>query len=229
MGAALAGEADPRRGPADDESRPRVGPVEERLEPTHHERVVQGADREERHALNLVGEAELAEQEEEVHLRDPQLDVPSLRRDVPAQGPGVGLVDGRFREGRPHSDLVDPASEARRGADVRRDGDQVLGHAGQRATGRAECGRTPPGSRSSERRGRPGDRNLEPRPARMRQPLEPQPGLVARVGLWRLGVEAGPTRSRASGRPNRAGRRSAPRSAGPSGSAACPRSAARSP
>ena len=75
MRAALAGEGDPGRRAGEDETGARVGRVDDALERAHDERVVDGADRKEPFTLEVPGEAELPEQEDEVHLGDPHLDV----------------------------------------------------------------------------------------------------------------------------------------------------------
>src|SRR5207249_3389632 len=66
--AALARERDARRRAGDDEPRAGVRRVEEPFEAPADERVVQCPDREERLSMDLRREAELAEQQEQVHL-----------------------------------------------------------------------------------------------------------------------------------------------------------------
>ena len=98
------------------------------------ERVVDRADGQERLAVARPRGAQLAEQADEVHLRDAQLDVASV----------VGLAPAHERVGvvgepvdavahRPDAGLVDPAAEVGRRADVGRDGDDPLGDAGRLA------------------------------------------------------------------------------------------------
>ena len=79
MGATLARERDPGRGAHEHEPGARVGRVDDALERPHHERVVDGAEREETLALVVPGEPELAEEQDEVHLGDPHLDVLARR------------------------------------------------------------------------------------------------------------------------------------------------------
>ncbi|MEO9177202.1 MAG: hypothetical protein ABI317_16935, partial [Gaiellales bacterium] len=68
-------QADARRGACDHEPRAVVERVDQRIEPAADERVVDRPDRHQQVTGVLVGEPELGEQQEEVHLADAELDV----------------------------------------------------------------------------------------------------------------------------------------------------------
>ncbi len=73
--AALRRQRDAGRRAGHDEPRPGVDGVDEGVQPAQHERVVDRADRQQRLAGQVAGEPELAEQQEQVHLADAELDV----------------------------------------------------------------------------------------------------------------------------------------------------------
>src|SRR5262249_25513331 len=79
-------EAHARRGGGDDEFPPRIEGVVERVETTRDERIVQGADREQRYAGKLLRLPQRAQRQEEVVLGDAQLDVLALWRLFPLHG-----------------------------------------------------------------------------------------------------------------------------------------------
>jgi hypothetical protein len=85
-----------------------------------------------------VREAELAEREERVHFGDAELDVLAVWRHSPLERRFVQLVERELRLVAPNADLVDPAAEVRRDADVGRDRDDALartaGSSGMRRT-----------------------------------------------------------------------------------------------
>ena len=114
------------RGAGDDEPGTGVGAVEERVQAAQHERVVDGADRQQRLAGQVPGQAELAQQQEQVHLRDAQLDVLPGGALRPAQHPVLG--PGALLGGGEDAGLVDEPGEVGGGGHVRRGGHQVGGH-----------------------------------------------------------------------------------------------------
>src|SRR5205823_15060481 len=65
-------ERNPSRCSRKDEFAARIDAVDERVEAAADERVVDGADGQQQLAVELVAEAELAEQHEQVHLADAQ-------------------------------------------------------------------------------------------------------------------------------------------------------------
>src|SRR5215217_9479987 len=84
---------------------PAVKPVDESVEPAADEWIVDGADGDQVLAGQLVGETELPQRHEEVHLGDAELDVAPLRTRWPAQHPLRALrVIGR-RLSRQDTDL----------------------------------------------------------------------------------------------------------------------------
>ena len=128
MRAALPRERDPGRRADEDEARARVGRVDDALEGAHHERVVDGADRQEALPLVVPGQAELPEEQDEVHLGDAHLDVLARRPDAPLQRRVLHrVVDGLLGR-RPDPGLVDEAAEVRRDRDVGRHRDEPLAH-----------------------------------------------------------------------------------------------------
>ena len=70
--------------PATTNRAPEYDRVDERVQAAQHERVVDRADRQQRLAGQVPGQAELAEQQEQVHLADAQLDVLAVRALGPA-------------------------------------------------------------------------------------------------------------------------------------------------
>ncbi len=117
MGPTLGGQGHPGRCPHDYESAPVVDAVDKCIEPAQDERVVDGADRQQRLSEVLVGQPELAQQHEQVHLRDAELDVLAVRARLPAEQGVLGrIVGGVF--GREDAGLVDPAAEAGRDRDI---------------------------------------------------------------------------------------------------------------
>ena len=138
MGAALAGERDSRRGAGEHEPRARVGRVDDSFQGPHHERVVEGADREQPLALEVPAEAELPEQQHQVHLGDPHLDVLASGADAPFQGGVVHrVVDGLLVRA-PDARLVDEAAQVGGRGDVGSNRDEPL--ADSRDTGEVEQG-----------------------------------------------------------------------------------------
>ena len=111
--------------PAIDEARAGVRAVDERVEPAADERVVDRADRQQLHVLQLVGQPELAQQQEQVHLGDAELEVLAARGRLPAQRRALLLLVDRLVGRREHPAAVDPAAEARRDRDVGARGDDV--------------------------------------------------------------------------------------------------------
>ena len=75
VGPALGREGDPGRAGDEDEARPRVGRVQQRVEAAGKEAVVEGPDGKERATRQLRSEAEHGQEHEERRLPDPQLDV----------------------------------------------------------------------------------------------------------------------------------------------------------
>src|SRR5258708_25486485 len=114
MRAAFGTERDARWRTGEDELTARIHAVDQRVEAAADERVVDGADGQQQLAVELVAEAELAEQHEQVHLADAQLDVLAARPGLPAQepwhsrrrrlpwvfGPDAGAVDPAAQVGR---------------------------------------------------------------------------------------------------------------------------------
>ena len=130
MGAALRCERDTRWGADQYEPGAVVQRVDERVEPTADERVVHGADGQQVLAVQFVAETERVQHEEQVHLRQAEFDVSTLRPLVPAQQASFAeVVDLGLR--REHADLVDPPSEVGGDGDVWRRGDHSLGHLGE--------------------------------------------------------------------------------------------------
>ena len=225
--AALAREADPRRGAGDHEARAVVQRVDQGVEPAADERVVDRPDRHQQMARVLVGEAELREQQEEVHLADPELDVLARGSHAPAQR--VPL-DALLVLAAVDAHAVDPAAEVRRHGDVGSGGDEaarhvrlaaeIAQHAPERLLRRraahwhvrgGQHGDSQPGRRGSPPIAHPCGRRVAQR--RLRRSLrEAAPLVVARQSEL---VAAGRPRAR--------------RSASPSGSADGPRSGARTP
>ena len=122
-----SGDSDTPAGrPGEDHLGPAIEPVDERVEPAADERIVDGADGDQVLAGQLVGETELPQRHEEIHLGDAELDVAPLRSRQPAQHPLRALLVVRRRLGREDTDLVDPARQVRRGRDVRREGHDPL-------------------------------------------------------------------------------------------------------
>ena len=79
MGAALGRQRDPGRRADDDEAGAGVEAVDQRVEATADERVVDRADGQQVVVVQLVAEPEGVQQQEQVHLADAELDVPALR------------------------------------------------------------------------------------------------------------------------------------------------------
>ena len=132
--AALRPERDAARRADQDRLAAGVDAERPRLQRAGHERVVDRADGEQRLAVARPRRAELAEQPDQVHLGDAELDVAAV----------VGLAPAHERVGvvgepvdpvaqRPDPGLVDPAAEVRRRPDVRRDGHDPLGDGGRLA------------------------------------------------------------------------------------------------
>ena len=145
MGAALGCQRHARRCAGDDELGVVVDAVDERIETTQHERVVDGADREEVPAVVLVAQPELAEQHEQVHLADAELDVLARRPGRPLQQAGAASMVGALGVG-VDATLVDPAAEVRGDRDVGRRGDDSFTDAGHVGEARQAPVRRPPGS-----------------------------------------------------------------------------------
>ena len=127
--AALGPEGDARRRADEDRLPAGVDAERPRLVRAHDERVVDRAHGQQRAPVAAPGRPQLAEQADEVDLRDAQLDV----------APVVGLAPAHERVGvvgepvdaladAPDAAAVDPAAEVRRRGDVGRDGDHVRGH-----------------------------------------------------------------------------------------------------
>ena len=231
VGAALRPERDPARRADEDRLPAGVDAERPRLERPREERVVDRPDRQQRLAVARPGGAQLAQQADEVDLRDPELHVlavvalPPAHERVGVVGEPVDAVADR-----PDARLVDPAAEVGRGADVRRHGDDARGHlrrlalevdpeAPERLLGRRAAAVLAP-----ERDGHGG------RLAQFdRLPPQPRGGVRAQPRLRRAVLERRP---RIVGRRSRArspARRTARRRAAPSGSPGGPRSAAASP
>ena len=105
-----------------------------RLQRAVDERVVERPDRQQRQSGARPRRAELAEQADEVALRDAELDVPAVRGLAPAHE-RVGVV-GEPVDAIAHvpdAGAVDPAAQARGRRDVGRDGDDALRDLGRSA------------------------------------------------------------------------------------------------
>ena len=141
MGTALGCQRHAGGRAGDDEPGVVVDAVDQRIETTQHERVVHGADREEVLAVVLVAQPELAEQHEQVHLADAELDVLTRRPGCPLQQASAAAVVGALGVG-VDAALVDPSAEVRGDRHVGRRGHDPLadaghvGEAGQHATER---------------------------------------------------------------------------------------------
>ena len=124
VGATLRAEGHPRRGTDQDRLAAGVDPERPRLVAAHQERVVDRPHREERLPVPRPGRPELAEQADEVDLRDPELDVLAVVRLAPAHE-RVGVVGEPVDpvSERPDPDPVDPAAEVGRRGDVGAHGD----------------------------------------------------------------------------------------------------------
>ena len=216
--------------PATTKREPEYDRVDERVQPAQHERVVDRADRQQRLAGQVPGQAELAEQQEQVHLADAQLDVLPGRALGPAQqrvlAPGPALRSGANTPVR----LMKPARLVEV-ADVGRGGDEVgrdLGVAGQVDQDPAE--RLLGGDRLA---GAQAGRRRAPATGRATAGAARGPGARGGPPAHCPAGVAGSSRSHSVGRGQaeraRAARRSARWSAARSGCAGCRRSAAPSP
>ena len=125
---ALARQRDTRRRTGEDKARTRVDRVDEGIQTAADERVVDRADGQQLLPVQLGTQPELAEQEEEVHLGDAELDVLTLRRRLPLERTGVLDLEDLLDLGAEHAALVDPAAEPRRDGDIRAGRDQVARH-----------------------------------------------------------------------------------------------------
>src|SRR5438094_698291 len=76
-------------GAGDDEAGAVVEGIVQSVEPAADEWVVHGADREQRLAPEVLGQAELGEHREQVHLADAELDMAALRRLFPPEHTAV--------------------------------------------------------------------------------------------------------------------------------------------
>ena len=111
--AALGREAHARRRRRHDEPGARVQRVVERVEAARDERIVERADGQERRAGQFAREAEGAQGQEQVVLRDAQLDVLAGRRFLPHDGLRRAL-DGPGLDARNvHALAIDPRREVR--------------------------------------------------------------------------------------------------------------------
>ena len=189
VSAALGRQRDAGRRGGHDEPATGVERVIEGVEAPRYERVVERADRQQRRARHLRGEAERSEEKKEVVLGDAQLDVTARRRFAP--GHGLRRVGERIgpRLQPVHARAVDPAREVRRHRDVGGDGDDrvALGAARERAEDAAE--RLLRGHRARVRlveRARHGRCGR----TRRRRPQRRQPAHVRRLGAG--GIEPGP-------------------------------------
>jgi hypothetical protein len=129
MGAAFGGEAHAGRRRRHDEPRAGIERVQERVEPARDERVVEGAQREQRLAGEVVGDAECPQEQEEIVLGDAELDVLAPRRLAPLHrlgDPTVAEVIGTLL-GEVDAAPVDPAGQMRGHRDVGRHGQDPLG------------------------------------------------------------------------------------------------------
>ena len=111
--AALGREAHARRRRRHDEPRARVQRVVERVEAARDERIVERADGQERRAGQLAREAEGAEGQEQVVLRDAELDVLAGRRFLPHDGLRRALDGPGLHARHVHALAIDPRREVR--------------------------------------------------------------------------------------------------------------------
>ena len=72
-------------GSSDDESRARIGAIDKGIQTTANKRVIDGADGQQRLIRQVPRQAELTQQQKEVHLRDTQLNVLALWMLTPLQ------------------------------------------------------------------------------------------------------------------------------------------------
>src|SRR5919197_1576001 len=112
MRTALGSEGDPRGRADEDRLAAGVDPELPRLEHPADERVVERPDRQQRRPVYLPGLPKLAEEADQVGLRDPQLDVLAVARLAPAHQ-GVRVVGEPVDAvaDRPDAGAVDPAPE----------------------------------------------------------------------------------------------------------------------
>ncbi len=132
MGAAFGSQRYAGRSADDDESGAAVEPVDERIQPTTHERVVDRSDRDEVLPVQLVAETERMKREEEVHLTEAELDVPSRWPLLPSQQ-AIRSEEVGLHLGMEHAELVDPSAEVGAHAHVGRQRDHPLRHVGHGA------------------------------------------------------------------------------------------------
>ncbi len=215
-------------GAGHDEPRAGVDRVDEGVQAAQHERVVDGAHRQQRLIGQIPGQAELPEQQEQVHLADAELDVLPVRTLGPLQHRVV--APGPLRDRAEHPGPVDEAGQVRGRRHIRRGRHQVRRDRLGSGTGRPGSGRTPPGWRWAwlraarwHRGRRPRSRLRTGRPGQMLAAGGcPLPGRCHRVEPVPLGRRRSGLAARASGRPGWW-------TAAPSGCAGCRRSAGPSP
>ena len=126
--AALGRERDAGRRRDQNEARLLVAGVVQRIETARDERVVQRADRQQPHAVDLMRQPKRGQQDEQVHLGDAELDVLAFRRELPVEGRWDALALERVghRLAREQAAAVDPRSEVGRDRDIGRGGDDAL-------------------------------------------------------------------------------------------------------
>src|SRR5258708_38021908 len=126
MRAALGTERDACWRTGEDELAARIDAVDQRVEAAADERVVDGADGQQQLAVELVAEAELAEQHEQVHLADAQLNVLAAWPGLPAQEARDGRRRRLPRVFGPDAGAVDPAAQVGRDGNGGAGCDQAL-------------------------------------------------------------------------------------------------------
>ena len=130
--AAFRRQRDARRRRRHHETRVLVAGIVQRIEAALDERIVQGADRQQPFAVDLMRQPQRRHQDEQVHLGDAELDVLSLRRKIPVEGRGDLLLPeqiGILGLGE-QSAAIDPGAEIGRDRDVGRRGDDARGQFG---------------------------------------------------------------------------------------------------
>ena len=187
----LRSERDARRRADHDEAGAVVERVDQGVEAAADERVVDGADRQQVLAVQLVTEAQRVQGEEEVHLADAQLDVVAGGLLAPAQQP-FGAQEVALRLGAEHAHLVDPAAEVGGDADVGRRRDQARRDLGMVAEGRQQPPERLLGRDRLARDGSGLDRDGQAGPGWDRPVVERAADRLAQPGLGRSGREAVP-------------------------------------
>src|SRR5207302_2521982 len=90
-----------------------IAGVVERIEPARDERIVERADRQEPHAVDLVREPERGQQDEQIHLGDAEFDVLAGGREFPIERRRNPLALERVSQvvSREKSAPIDPRTE----------------------------------------------------------------------------------------------------------------------